>query len=729
MPSPVPVPTKIRFDTFELDVTAGEVRKGGITLKLQPQPFRVLLLLIERAGQVVTREEIQRALWTDSTFVDFDHGINFSINQIRRALADNAEKPRYIETLPKRGYRFIGVVQKSPMAKQSPTPEDVPEARHQSTKEVLVYPLRPGAENVEFPSRPASQEKSLGWKVAMLTGAAVILLSSVGLGMRLWKSHKASLNLGKMRIVRLTESGNAEDVAISPNGEYVAYVLREGEKLSLNVRQVSTGSEVQILSPEVVELRSLTFSPGGDYIFFLRTAKENFSVDYLYQIPILGGTPRKLIRDVDTPVSFSPDGKEFAFVRIGSSPSAGTHLMIANADGSGERVLASHPGHSQAAPAWSPDGKTIAFPRPSLPGEGEDHLWTVSPVDGTMRSIYKTRSSIGSVRWLPDGSGLLAVISDGAQGQGQIWDISYPSGEAKRVTNDLSNYEPGALDLARDGKSLVAVENTISSDLWVASGDHFGQAKQITSGRTAVLGVSAGPKRTILFNNQKGDLYSIQEDGSALVLLSPDIHNIRNPSLCGVTPYLVFQSNHDIWRMDIDGSHLTQLTKSGDSYWPTCSLSGQSVQYYSDGKNWRIPIGGGTPTQVNINNLAAFPGGYSPDGKLLAYNDFGPGGDTPNRVAVVPEAGGEPVYSFSLRGDAIWQPVRWAANGISLDYFLTNNGVGNIWRQPIPKGPPWQVTNFTSGRIFSFDWSSDRKELYVARGSILSDIVLITNFR
>src|SRR5215831_1200983 len=176
-----PVPTKIRFDTYELDVASGELRKRGISLKLQPQPFRVLLLLIERAGQVVTREEIQRALWTDSTFVDFDHGINFSINQIRRALADNAEKPRYIETLPKRGYRFIGVVQKSPMAKQSLTPEDVPEARHQSTKEVLVYPLRPGAENVEFPSRPASQEKSLGWKIAMLTGAAVILLSSVGL--------------------------------------------------------------------------------------------------------------------------------------------------------------------------------------------------------------------------------------------------------------------------------------------------------------------------------------------------------------------------------------------------------------------------------------------------------------------------------------------------------------------------------------------------------------------
>jgi TolB-like protein/DNA-binding winged helix-turn-helix (wHTH) protein/Flp pilus assembly protein TadD len=110
MASPAPVPNKIRFDTFEMDATSGELRKSGILLKLQPQPFRVLLLLIERAGQVVTREEIQRCLWTDSTFVDFEHGINFSVNQIRGALTDSAENPRYVETIPRRGYRFIGTV-------------------------------------------------------------------------------------------------------------------------------------------------------------------------------------------------------------------------------------------------------------------------------------------------------------------------------------------------------------------------------------------------------------------------------------------------------------------------------------------------------------------------------------------------------------------------------------------------------------------------------------------
>jgi DNA-binding winged helix-turn-helix (wHTH) protein/tetratricopeptide (TPR) repeat protein len=114
MASPAPAPTRIRFDAFELDAASGELRKAGILLKLRPQPFRVLLLLIEQAGQVVTREEIQRCLWADSTFVDFEHGINFSINQIRGALADSAENPRYVETIPRRGYRFIGAVEQPP---------------------------------------------------------------------------------------------------------------------------------------------------------------------------------------------------------------------------------------------------------------------------------------------------------------------------------------------------------------------------------------------------------------------------------------------------------------------------------------------------------------------------------------------------------------------------------------------------------------------------------------
>jgi len=731
MSSPAPVPAKIRFDAFELDPASGELRKSGILLKLQPQPFRVLLLLIERAGQVVTREEIQQHLWTDSTFVDFEHGINFSINSIRRSLSDTAEEPRYVETLPKRGYRFIGMVEQSSTLKQSAAPRADLHAS-QSTKEILVYPRRPGNHSLESPLRSDPRGNSLRWNVGMSVGTIAIVLALAVPGIYLWKSHSRALNFEGRQIVRLTNSGKAEDVAISPNGQYVVYVLRDGEHRSLNVRQVATGSDVQILPPTVVELRGLTFSPDGNYIFFLRTPPENFSVDSLYQMPVLGGPPRELIRDIDTPISFSPDGKEFAFVRIG--PTDGTHLMVANADGTEERVLARRAAISLYFAAWSPDGKTIVFAGPDLPG-GESHIWAVSPVDGNMHSVYTTRSRIGRTSWLPNGSGILTTIRDATQGRGQIWSISYPGGEARRATNDLTDYSLDALNLTHDGKSLVTIENTISSDLWTVPGGDAVHAGQITSGRAGVRRLSAGPDRTIVFLNQMDDLYSIYEDGAALTLLTRKMHDNGNPTVCRDGRHIVFESSLDggrnIWRMDVDGSHTIQLTRSGTALSPVCSPDSQSVQYFdlNGMKNWRMPIGGGTPSQVDMKNLPAVASSYSPDGKLIAYNAFGPGGDVPNQIVIIPQAGGEPLYSFPMRGDAGTERLRWTPDGSGLDYFLTNKGVGNIWRQPVPKGQPRQVTNFTSGQIFSFDWSSDGKQLYVARGSTASDIILITNFQ
>jgi DNA-binding winged helix-turn-helix (wHTH) protein/tetratricopeptide (TPR) repeat protein len=172
-----PAPAKIRFGTFELDVTSGELRKSGILLKLQPQPFRVLLLLIEKAGQVVTREEIQRCLWTDSTFVDFEHGINFSINQIRGALADNAERPRYIETLPKRGYRFIGTV-----ARENGEPADIRIDLKRSRRDAeLVGAMTPA---------PALVERKWPWKPLAVAMVFVVALAVGGLFFHSHKSHE-----------------------------------------------------------------------------------------------------------------------------------------------------------------------------------------------------------------------------------------------------------------------------------------------------------------------------------------------------------------------------------------------------------------------------------------------------------------------------------------------------------------------------------------------------------
>jgi len=175
--------------------------------------------------------------------------------------------------------------------------------------------------------------------MGLLIAGMVLLLGGLGLAIYKLSVRKSELNLQTMKIVRVTQSGKAIEVAVSPDGQYVVYVNREGEKQSLNVRQVATGSDVQVLPPDVMGFRGLTYSPDGNYIYFVRSDKSNPNWSYLFQMPALGGTPRQLVRDIDSPVAFSPDGRQLAFVR-GVPDKDAVLVLVAGVDGSAERILA-----------------------------------------------------------------------------------------------------------------------------------------------------------------------------------------------------------------------------------------------------------------------------------------------------------------------------------------------------------------------------------------------------
>jgi len=711
-----------RSEELELDLPRYELRHGDSVLKLEKIPMELFILLVEHRDRLVGREEIIERLWGKEVFLDTTQGINTAISKIRQVLHDDPERPRFVQTVFGRGYRFIapilvthnGLQPRTATETRAVLPDADLEDRYQSANETLADPRR---------------GKSPRWTLAMSACAAVIVLAGMALGIYFWKSRPVALKLEGMHIARLTESGKAEDVAISPNGQYVVYVLRDGEKRSLNVRQVATGSDVQILPAEAVRLHVLAFSPDGNYIFFTRTDKENFKIGSLYQVPVLGGTPQALIHGVDSPISFSPDGRQFAFVRENAADNM-DELITANADGSGERVLARPGPGPEVGPAWSPDGHTIAMT--AYDYAGGRYIWAVSPSDGSKHLIFSTHALIGRVLWLPDGSGLLVVMGEPAEEHHtQIWHISYPGGQAKRITNDLTDYSFRVLDLTRDAKSLVTVEDTVSSDLWVVPAGDAAHARQITSGGPGVVSLSAGPEGSIVFVNSKRGLSSIHDDGNAQAFAATNMHNILVPSACRDGRHVVFESEIEgrwnIWRMDADGSNVTQLTQSGSAVFPLCSPDSQWVLYCDQGGRWRIPISGGTPVPMQIKNPVGRWVTFSPDGKFIAYNSRGPEVSALDLLAVIPAAGGEPLYTFPWPSDATF--LRWAPDGSGLDYILTRNRVGNIWRQPVPKGPPRQITKFTSGLLFSFDWSPSGKQLYAARGSRTSDVILINNFR
>jgi len=574
------------------------------------------------------------------------------------------------------------------------------------------------------------------------------LIAGVGIYLSRLSERGSEWNLQGMKISRVTQSGNAANVAVSSDGRYVVYVLREGEKQSLNVRQVVTGSDVQILPPDEIAIYGLTFSPDANYIDFVRSEKNNPYNTYLYRIPVLGGTPYLVMHGgIDGSNSYSPDGTQIAFLRVRPDNAQQIDVLIAKTDGSHERVLATRPYLDlPTGTAWSPDGKTVAFTIWEATKRLRSVLWAISVGDGSVREIYSTPDPIGRPRWLPDGSGLLASIGEIEQGlRGQLWLIPFPKGQVRRLTNDLMNYDICCLDLTQDGKTLVDVELTQVSDLWLAPAGDTAKAKQITPRGSAVGPFSWMPDGRIVFASGDGNLFSLNPDGSGRTLLTPNQRSNSSPSVCGDGRFIVYSAYREqkggIWRMDADGSNPIRIADETIAVAPQCSVDGKWV-IYTRGPSWipmRVTITGDKPPEPLAQSPTIGFGGVlaiSPDGKRIAYlaspaspveNPSSPSASQPNQLKVIPFDGGAPLHQFDWPASA--GGPRWAPAGDAVEYVLTRNGVSNIWEQRLTGGPPKQITNFESGQIFDFDWSRDGRQLALTRGSESSDVVLISNFR
>jgi serine/threonine protein kinase/Tol biopolymer transport system component len=572
-------------------------------------------------------------------------------------------------------------------------------------------------------------------KMGLLAAIALVLLGAISFGVYKLLTRKPELNLQGMKIEKLTQSGKAASVAISPNGQYVVYVLRDGEKQSLMVRQVATGSDVAILPADIVVFYGVTFSPDGNYIYFVRSSKETFNFSFLYQMPVLGGAPRQLIRDIDTPVSFSPDGRQFVYVR-GVPEKQSVDVVIAEADGSGGRLLASLENAivsfpSLTGPAWSPDGKTIAATWLTPKNGRHWELVAIPAAGGKPQTIYSNEAVIGRPQWLPNGNGLLVGHGDPAQNRrGQLWFIPYPSGEPRRFTNDLTNYDTRSLDMTRDGKALVTSEITQLEDIWLAPASNPSEMRQLTSGEPAGRSLSIFPDGRIISLTTAGGIESILPGGGARTLLTSNKNLNTYVSTCGDGRSIVFQAlsegRMNIWRMDADGSNATRLTHGETDYTPDCSSDGKWLAYVEGKFIHRLPIEGGTPTQLASDHFGVVPR-ISPDGKLIAYGAEREPGTAALIVHVIPSTGGALLYKLPYVAGTV--QVHWSPDNKAIDYLLTRSGVTNLWRQPLTGGEPKQITNFSSGLVFNFCWSRDGKQLALARGSLSSDIVLISNFR
>jgi serine/threonine protein kinase len=558
--------------------------------------------------------------------------------------------------------------------------------------------------------------------------AALVILAVVAFAGYKFLTRPHSLNLQNMQITKLTDSGKATGVAISPDGRYIVYVLTDGEQQSLWVRNVATKSDVQVLAPDVVSFAGLTFSPDGNYVYFVRSDKSTTNFRYLYMMPVLGGTPRQLVRDVDSPLSFSADGKQFAFMR-GVPERTTVEVRVANVDGSNDHLLAAlpdWPGFMNGV-AWSPDGKTILASGLQMAKEIKWVLNAINVADGAVKELISGSAGLGRPAWSPDGNSFLISIELQPENRSQLWMVSYPAGERTRFSNDLSDYGP-SLEMTQDGKMLVALEHSESAHIWIAPAGKTAQAKQITTGGTPDDGIAPGPAGKLLVRSRGSDLALMNNDGSQRALLRPNLLNYMSMSACG-DRYLVFDSYEEnklrLLRTDADGSNTLKL--HDDVFNSNCSPDGNWVLFDSAHKLYRVPIDGGTPLELFSSPNGISTVVISPDGKWIAcgYQELLPA--PTSKLAVIPAEGGAPVNVFvrPIGG----QKLHWSPDQKSLQYLLTRRGATNVWEQPLSGGPPRPATDFTSGQIFDFAWSRDGKQLLLAKGENTSDVLLISNFR
>ena len=658
MPQP-PGKTNIRFGVFEVNLRVGELRKDGHKIKLQGQPFQVLALLLERPGELVTREDLRVRLWPADTFVDFDHGLNAAIKRLRDALGDAAENPRFVETLARRGYRFI-----APVDGTSGAPQPAQQA-------AAVPQLR------------------LQWRIAVAVVLILLLGSSAG-----WVAARRFNPKTELSERRLTSNPADDPVlspALSPDGKYLAFAGPTG----LFLRIIATGETHSIALPDGFRARPVGWFPDGSHL--LVTARESSQNEpSIWSVSVLGGSPRKLIDNAEAR-SVSPSGSEIVFVRGQMVPQ---EIWLAFSDGDQPRKIFGSAAESFGPIVWSPDGRQLAFERYTYHSgfhQREVSLWILRPSTGEAHPILSDARLGESLAWTPDGRLVYALNErlpniKPQDSDSNLWAAPLDSrtgqllGEPKRLTSGPD--AKTSLSLSTDGKRLSFLRWSSDAHVYVAQLDPASHHLTL-------------PRRLSL-DEGRNFPYTWTPDGNAVLFTSDrdgPAHLFKQRIDQPVPDVLVGGDDQVVLaRLNPDSSEVIYLVRppfnSGDKRvrLMRMSLSGGAPQLILEGE------GVGNFQCARVPSTLCIFGKSSPD--ALRFLRFDP-------------LTGQQTEWFKTEADFNWS---LSADGSTL--ALARWRQTQIQLIPTAGGPPRTLDIQGWAEISSIDWAADSRSLWASSSTL-----------
>jgi eukaryotic-like serine/threonine-protein kinase len=750
-----------KFGPFYLDAREHVLLRDGEVVPVAPKAVDLLVALVENSGRVLKKDDLMNAVWPDS-FVE-EANLSRHIFVLRKVLGEDKNGAKYIETIPRRGYRFMAVVTEvqnegaellvQERARTRIVIEEETDSSDEPSIEIpaLEHPQPVEQKQFESLAATATQVSPIKTRRAVLALLIVALLVAGGAAIFSWRTFfrgsKTPAPTWKTKITRLTSDGKV-GVAISPDGKFISYWQNYTDGAgTLWLRQTATNKEIQLIEPSERIIGGSAFSPDMEFIYYVVYDKHD-PKGALYRVPVLGGPPARLLGDFSSKFTLSPDGRQVAFYRF--SPDVKQRsIVIAALDGSSEQALLTidlsekpFSGH----PVWSPDGRIIAFAAMTDPDRrGVDGHVSFFAIDIDSRDVKSLTNElwteVGKTAWSSDGQTMFFVAARPRIGN-QLYYLNYADGEVRRITPDLQSYGNYGLGITADGNTLVADLWESEAQLWTVAADgRASTANRLTSGisdgAVGITSLSGGCTVYVSRTGDDYDLWEIKEDGSGVKPLTSDSFYEGDVTATSDGRYLVFTSNRaggtHIFRMDADGSDVKQLTYgNGSEHTPDCSPDGEWVVYTSWSGNtstiWKVPIAGGTPVQ--LTDYHSIAPSFSPDGKLISCilrnNILVDKGS----LAVLSSDGGQPIFLFQVVSFS-WNYAtpRWTPDGQAVVYADKQKGAGNLWRQPLAGGPPEQLTNFKNDTIFNFAYSRDARNIILARGQKGGNAVLIRDFK